>query len=229
MIVDSLERIELLQKSRRSLGTYAMHAGKIIGCVSAESLIGSNLIRADAELRFHPNRIQILHLLVSFVRDGNTCLLTRKLQAITVPCDNSDTHTRGLPRLRVGTEKIIRLVLRIGNRRKGKNIDHLQNAGDLLVEFIRRLRSPLLICLVLLVTKCLLPRIETEEERIGFLALQNVKQHGSNAKYRVGKLATARLQRAGNGPVRAVHEVMAVDENKMLHGFSMPEKKVPVE
>jgi hypothetical protein len=222
MRIDAVERLVILQQFCSGDGTDAVYAGKVVGRVARKSFVVDDLIGSHPILRLDFRWPQILGFQIAAMGDGDAGLIRRQLKRIAVTGDDGHPHILPLPFFAVGAEKIIRLIIGVRYLPEPERLGQLQNTGDLYVEVIRRLGTTVFVGLVLLMAECLIADIETDNEMIRLLDAQDVQQHRGDAEHRIHLLSGRRFQAPRNGPVGAIHQVMAIDENEVFHRRILP-------
>ena len=201
VIVEPLQRAELLQQHRGGFRPDAGHAGNVVNLIPHQRHEVDHPVRRHAVALLHGLLIHDEPVVVVWVVDFHP--RPHQLQHILVARHQKHLHLGAGNPAPNGRQEILRLIALPLEDRDAQRPQQLLDDGQLRDERVRHGFALDLVALEPLVAERGLPRIEGDRQRVGLLGLAQGVQHHRKAVDRVGRAPIGRRQRADGveGPV----------------------------
>ncbi len=216
VLVEVLDRAELLHQRGRRLLADAGDAGDVVGAVALEADVVGDLRRRHAEALDHAGRRVDLDVGHAAPGGDHPDVVVDDLQRVAVAGDHERAAALPLGLFGQCAEDVVGLVARLDQVGYAEGVHEAGQVGPLSRERVGHRRPLRLVAVELVVAKGLLAGVPGHGDGRRLEVADQLEEHLGEAVDGVGRKALARGDAFGQGKVRPVGEAGAVDENEAV-------------
>ena len=212
---DSIERLIFVQQLGSRLFSYPGDTWNIVDLITTKSLKVDELMWWNPKFFHHqlrrvgevPHSIQHTHFVI------------QELREVLVGANDKNLTSRLLSLLGQRGDNIVRLEIGDTKDREIERLDHTIDKRELTLKIVGHLGPIRLVILTLTFAERSARWVEDDGGIVGVLLLHQLRQHGDEAKNRIGRLAGRGAEVGWYGIVGSKEHIAAVYYDKSLHGL----------